>query len=172
MDISIKKLQTSEWQKYKDLRLEALADSPTAFGSSAEEEAKRPDEYWRGRIDNGNHKPLNLIIFAEFNGELIGMVGAFAENKVKIQHIADVWGMYVKSKFRGQGVGKFLLESLLNELRASQEIKKIKIAATSTNQAAVGLYEKLGFQVVGELKKELLVDGEYYDELLLEMYLD
>ena len=36
---------------------------------------------------------------------------------------------------------------------------------------AVALYKQLGFELTGTLKKELQVDGRFYDELILEKLL-
>jgi RimJ/RimL family protein N-acetyltransferase len=38
-------------------------------------------------------------------------------------------------------------------------------------KAAVKLYEKCGFKTVGVLKKELYVNGKFYDELIMEKYI-
>jgi RimJ/RimL family protein N-acetyltransferase len=52
-----------------------------------------------------------------------------------------------------------------------QGIAKIKLAVNSEQQAAIKLYKKFGFEIVGKLEKELFVDGQYYDELMMERHL-
>lgn len=172
MNINVRKLQNHEWQKFKHIRLEALDDSPTAFGQSAEDESKKTDEQWESGVKFTNENPPSLALFAEIGEEIIGMVGSFTKDREKMKHIANVWGMYVNSEYRGQGIGRKLLESLIEELKNHSQIKKIRIGVVSSNTLAAELYKRLGFEVVGEFKKELFVDSKYYDELLLEMYLD
>lgn len=36
---------------------------------------------------------------------------------------------------------------------------------------AINLYKSLGFEIVGELKKEYLVDAKFYDVYEMEKYL-
>jgi len=41
------------WQALRDIRLEALRDAPTAFGSTYEREVLRGEAHWRDRIARG-----------------------------------------------------------------------------------------------------------------------
>jgi len=38
-------------------------------------------------------------------------------------------------------------------------------------KAAVRLYKKYGFKIVGKLRKYLLVNGKFYDELVMEKFI-
>lgn len=44
-------------------------------------------------------------------------------------------------------------------------VEQITLAVTSSNHAAVGLYQSVGFVQVGRIPRALRVDGLYYDEL-------
>ncbi len=48
--LKIRTFAAQEWEIYKDLRLRALADAPSAFGSTFAEEHKRPDSEWANRL--------------------------------------------------------------------------------------------------------------------------
>ena len=159
--IVIKKLEEDRWKEYRDLRLEALKREPTAFGSSYDEEKNITEEQWRKRT-------IGNAFFALSNDKLIGMIGYFCVNRTKLRHIANIFGFYVIHEYRGQGVGKKLIYSLLTEIKKSEDIVKIKLAVNPGQKAAVKLYQDCGFKIVGQLKKELYIEGRFYDELIME----
>ena len=53
MDVTIRRVRADEAMALKAVRLAALADAPTAFGSTYAGEAQRPDEFWRDRAARG-----------------------------------------------------------------------------------------------------------------------
>jgi ribosomal protein S18 acetylase RimI-like enzyme len=55
----------------------------------------------------------------------------------------------VKAGFRGQGVGRMLIEAYLHQLR-QLNILGVYLETTSHNEAACHLYEKVGFQLLDE----------------------
>jgi len=91
---------------------------------------------------------------------------AYLENKPGGIIIIDPRGIagspYVKSiavfpEFRGQGIGKKLL--LLAEELFRKNAKHIFICVSSFNLRARRLYEKCGYEAVGEFK-DYIIDGE------------
>ena len=80
----ITRLPVERWRKYRELRLRALKTDPQAFGQSWEEAVKHPEERWRERlIDAAQGK--SWLVFAERDGELIGMSGAFSGPRISRQ---------------------------------------------------------------------------------------
>jgi RimJ/RimL family protein N-acetyltransferase len=162
--IVIKKLEEDGWKEYRDLRLQALKREPTAFGSSYDEEKDITEEQWRKRT-------IGNALFALSKDKLIGMIGYFRVNRTKLRHIANIFGFYVSREYRGQGVGKKLIDSVLIQIKKSEDIVKIKLAVNPEQKAAVKLYQSFGFKVVGQLKNELYIKGKFYDELIMEKLL-
>ncbi len=80
-------------------------------------------------------------------------------------------GFYVKKEYRGLGVGNRLLETMLNRIREYEGVLKVSLAVNSNQQAAYTLYEKFGFGKVGELQKELKVGEDYFDQVLMDLFL-
>ena len=158
--IEIKKLQPENWQDYRQLRLEALKNDSLAFGSSYEEEITRSDDFWLNRI-------LNML-FAVENGKPVGMVSYAFETRAKNKHVAGIYAMYVDKKFRNQGIGKKLMKCVISLITENKDIRKIKISVTPEQIYAVKTYENCGFKSVGLFKNEMCVDGQYYDEMLME----
>ncbi len=167
--IKITSIPVKDWQKYRDLRLESLKDSPTAFAGSHEDESPAPDKKWKEKLQNALTEETDFILFAKSGNNLVGMASASRSQKVKVRHTATIYGVYVNPQFRSQGLGTKLLKSLINKLKERPEIVKIKISVVTENSGALRLYQKLGFSTVGKHKKELFIDNRYYDESLMEM---
>jgi ribosomal protein S18 acetylase RimI-like enzyme len=161
--IKIERLSEDRGQDYRDLRLGALQSEPVAFGSSYEEERLLTEANWRDRIKNA--------LFAMEDNQPVGMVVVMRNNRIKQNHIAEIYGVYVKKEYRGKGIGKQLMEAALGEIYTQKDVTKIKIGVNPTQKAAEQLYWKMGFEKAGRLKNEMRIDGNYYDELVMEKYL-
>ena len=108
------------------------------------------------------------MFFAKDGDRIVGMIGAFWQDKQKTKHIGNIFGVYVNPKFRGKGVGKLLMKAILNKLDEMPQIEKIKLGVVTQQTPALKLYEKYGFKTIGKCVKELKVGNEYYDEYLME----
>ncbi len=61
--------------------------------------------------------------------------------------------------YRGQGLGQLLLYTLLDKA-AELKLERATLEVRASNQAALGLYQKFGFQVAGRRKKYYQSTGE------------
>ena len=170
-DVSILVLPPERRREAKQLRLVALQNSPESFASSYEDEVLFSDDVWKNRVAAAFERDHAIAIYAETDGVLVGMAGAGWSPKTKLRHVAEVYAVYVKPSHRGKGIGKALMRRLLDDLKALPQIEKVKLSVTDSNQAAVSLYLRLGFEIVGRAERELQVDGRYYDLQNMEMWL-
>jgi phosphinothricin acetyltransferase len=83
--------------------------------------------------------------------------------------VAD-FSVYVDRAWRGQGVGRVLLERLL-ELGREQGFHKLVLSAFPTNVEGMALYSKLGFRTVGIYREQGQVDGRWVDTIVMERLL-
>lgn len=161
-DILIRTLEPSDVRAYRDLRLEALATTPEAFGSSYEEEAPIPLETVRARIPTSGPN----AIFGAFVGDrLVGMAGFAVYERAKAAHKGVMWGVYVQAEQRGRGLGKRLVREVIRH--ASRHVLMLEAAVGTTNESARRAYHALGFKPYGIERKALRVGGIFYDEELL-----
>lgn len=86
--------------------------------------------------------------FLAFSGERVaGYIGSHnVLGEVYITNIA------VFSEFRRNGIGKVLVEFLVNEMK-KENAEFVTLEVRKSNQNAISLYEKCGFEKVGERKK-------------------
>lgn len=162
--VTIRRLTPADVDAYRELRLLALRTSPTAFGSSYEEEAALRRTAFSSRLDG----QAELQLFGAFAGEaLVGMVGLGRLTARKEHHRAEVRSMFVRPEARGAGVGRQLLVHALRIADGMAGLRQVTLTVTAGNDSARRLYEAHGFALYGRLPEALLVDGTYYDDVLM-----
>lgn len=163
--IKVIKLPVERWEEYRNLRLRALKEDPQAFGASYEDNLNNPPSEWQRRLINAIEGKTNWLFFAEENGKLTGMIGAYIEKDVT--DVATVIAVFVPKEERGKGVGSVLMETLLAELKKNPVLKKARLMVNKNQTEAVGLYKKFGFEEVGK-ENFKMGNGELATEIVME----
>lgn len=158
----IRRLLPTDAQIFQNFRLAALKDTPSAFGSSYEEEKDFPAVIIEGRLAI---KPDRGPFGAFENENLIGLVALGRENMQKLSHKALIWGMYVAPDYRGKGIARALLDTALTLARSIPEITQVNLAVNAKNTAAIHLYASAGFKEFGCEPNAMCVDGEFHNEI-------
>ncbi len=104
----------------------------------------------------------SLMLVAEENDDLIGFLTAERGFANKIKHSAYVVIGLLKS-YRGKKTGTKLFEEL-TDWTLKNGITRLELTVMTHNEAAIGLYKKMGFKIEGLKEKSLIVDGKYVDE--------
>lgn len=118
-------------------------------------------------IENLLSSEGTLFIVAEVRNNVVGYLD-FRNGALKRTKHAGILSIYILKKYRELGIGKLLLQSLINWAKKNQLIEKITLAVFSTNERAIGLYKKLGFAEEGRCPKDMkLKDGSYIDSVLM-----
>lgn len=157
----IRIINTSDADVYQKLRLEALCKNPEAFGSTYEREAAFSTEEVCRRIAPA---PGKFTLGAFVENRLAGVVTFVREEGPKTMHKGNIYGMYVSEEYRGMGLGRQLLEKLINEVRQLGEIEQIILTVVQDNERAKALYIDAGFTVFGTEKNALKINDVYYNE--------
>lgn len=158
-EVGIRRLLPADAALYREIRLEALELVPEAFGSTFARESARPLTWFATRLDDA-------AVFGAFAaGDLAGTAGFFARQGDKEAHKGALWGMYVRPGARGTGLGRRLVEAVVEHARRRVEL--LQLTVVSGNEPARRLYAKLGFVEYGIEKNALKQDGRYWDEILM-----
>ena len=161
--IAIRFLTGEDAAEYWRLRLEMLEREPQAFSASAEEHRWLGIDVVRERI-----APLEeeqFIVGAFERARLAGAVGFYRDKGLKTRHKGHVWGVYVEPQQRGAGLGRKMLETLLQHAAAISGLAQVLLSVAATQTPALRLYESLGFQRWGCEPKALRIGDQYIDEL-------
>lgn len=159
--IQVRRLTPADAESYRDIRLDALQRNPEAFGSTFEVESARPLSWFANRLGGS-------IVFGAFDGaELVGTAGLSIGEGKKEVHKGSLWGMYVRPDSRKAGIGRRLVETIIELAR--QQIEVLQLAVVIDNEQARRLYASLGFSEYGIEKHALKQDGRYYDEVLMAL---
>ena len=132
---------------------------PEEVRTSVEEEA----EFIRKNREN----PWALHLLAFADGVLAGSC-SFAGNseRIRMRHRCTV-GISLYRAFWGMGIGTVLLGEIL-DAAGTVGYEQAELEVVSTNEAAVGLYKKFGFQVTGTIPRAFRYrDGSYADFLFM-----
>ena len=143
--IIIERIKPQTALVFKDVRLRALLDSPTAFSSTYVKEVQFPDEEWMKRSVRWSSD--GSAIFLAMDGDAgCGMICAFEEEGRQRAQLISMW---VDPGFRRAGVGKLLIEAVVDWVH-SRGVRELKLMVTSVNEGAIAFYRRLGFQMTGK----------------------
>ena len=83
-------------------------------------------------------------------------------------HIAYLGGLAIDPNFSGKGYGETMLQQIII-LAKQMGFLRIELSADVNNLRAIRLYEKLGFQKEGLLRKytHLIKESRYVDEVMM-----
>jgi ribosomal protein S18 acetylase RimI-like enzyme len=147
-------------------RLDAVAwTSASGFPSVRE---RSGDPFYTFFTDDN---PPEMHLVAELGGRLVGYlrlkpVTRLAENA----HVLGVMGLAVAPQARRRGVGAALLTAAEQHARA-RGARKLSLRVLGTNEGALRLYGRLGFEREGVLRDEFFIDGRYTDDVLMAKHL-
>jgi ribosomal protein S18 acetylase RimI-like enzyme len=168
MEVHIRPLEERDFEQFMKLQQEALRLAPEAFGSDYESYQALSLLDKEQQFEALLHYPYNYLLGAFADGELVGMVGFSCEHtKPKLRHKGRIWGMYVTPKYRGLGLGERLLRHLLTAAKEDTRCEQVHLSVATTNQAAYGLYLKMGFLRYGTEYRALKIEDTYVDEHLM-----
>lgn len=165
-NITIRQAVPEDAVRLRELRIEALADTPQAFGSDVESARAETVESWIERLRGYEADNQGMISIAEASEHLVGMCGLFRGNRPKTRHAGVIWGVYVTPDWRGLHIADALINDCLAWGR-DHDLLFAKLAVITNNTPAIRCYARCGFTVYGIDPKVIYYDGVYYDELLM-----
>ena len=109
------------------------------------------------------------LVVAEVDGRAVGMAGLVVPAMARQRHTAGV-GIMVHADYQGRGIGRALMESLLDIADNWLMLKRVELSVFTDNERAVRLYKSLGFVVEGTKKYAAVKNGVHADEYLMARY--
>ena len=136
--LAVRRLEPAEWETLRDLRLQALADSPAAFASTLERELGFDEATWRSRFET------SVQLVALDDGVPVGMVSVFRAPEGE-PHLVAMW---VAPAARRRGAGALLVRAAASEA-AALGAGGLRLYVADHNLGAEALYRREGFEPTG-----------------------
>jgi GNAT superfamily N-acetyltransferase len=150
MNPELRRIRSDEGLQLRSLRLRALADAPMAFGSTLAREESFPEHVWHERAAGGASGADRVTFIAERAGEWLGLASGIVNAPIDPNDPGPfLVGMFVDPAERGHGLGAALVDAVVTWARA-HGAARLYLWVTATNDPAVALYSKCGFQRTGE----------------------
>jgi GNAT superfamily N-acetyltransferase len=139
--VSVRHAGAGDGRLLRAIRLESLADTPDAYGTTYEESVTWSRARWRTVAAKWNY------YLAECDGAVVGM----ASGGYNDSHPGTHWlfGMYVTPSARGTGVAAQLVDAI-SEWARGDGARSLYLHVTESVARARAFYEKMGFQLNGE----------------------
>lgn len=137
----VERLGPADWNEFRDIRLRALADAPSAFSVLLVDVQDAPEEHWRSRLSTGSP-----VLVVRSGGRPVAMGGGFVPEETGPM---SVWGMWTAPEARGEGHARAILTTLLDHAQ-ERGITTVELHVTEGNETARRFYEDLGFETTGE----------------------
>jgi phosphinothricin acetyltransferase len=152
----IRELEARDWPAVRSIFEEGIATGQATF------ETEAPSwEDW----DGAHLTQVRLV--AEQDGEVVGWAALSPYSSRPVYAGVAEESVYVAAPARGRGVGRALLEALVERSEAAG-IWTLEAGIFPENRASVTLHLGCGFRVVGLRERIGQLDGQWRDVLLLE----
>ena len=110
------------------------------------------------------------MIIGLINNEIVSVAQISSPSRKRIAHNSEI-AISVKKKYWSIGVGSAVIRELIKFAKDSGVTKNIILGVNATNEKAIKLYEKFGFKKVGIHKNYFNINGKYYDEIIMDLYI-
>lgn len=112
-----------------------------------------------------------IFILAILNNEIIGILNINSSPKKRLEHVGE-FGISVLKAHWHKGVGGLLMKSMIEWAKKSGIIRKLNLKVMTTNDTAIKLYKKFGFEVEGLIKRDFYIKNKFQDSLIMGLIID
>ena len=155
-EIVIHQMTTADWPRVKQIYLEGIATGHATLETSAP-----PFEQW-----DQAHLPFARLI-ARQGDAIVGWAAlSSVSQRCVYGGVAEV-SVYVSSSSRGSGVGRKLLDGLINESEQNG-IWTLQAGIFPENVGSLVVHQRCGFREVGRRERIGKMNGVWRDTILLE----
>lgn len=130
-------LGEADWQVLRDVRLEALRESPDSFVASYEEWRQYGEESWKEQVRRARW------IVADRDGSVVGVVALGLDHEDP--EAAEIFGLWVAAQTRGRRVAWGLVQEVAEQAFAEGR-SRLYFWVGSDNAPAVAFASSFGFR--------------------------
>ena len=121
-------------------------------------------------IESTNNSKTSVFLVGLIDNKIVSIGSIFSPKRERVAHQGNL-GISVLKRFWGIGIGTRLMEAMIDFAKDSQQLEILHLAVKADNCNAIAMYKKLGFQQIGLYPKFYKINGLYYDDILMNLYL-
>ncbi|MBE3559924.1 MAG: GNAT family N-acetyltransferase [Ktedonobacteraceae bacterium] len=123
-----------------------IIDELDSFSTSPTRNIHRDIEKYFGSVDPSTHE-RTLVFLAETEGRTAAKAELMLPSSEAVSRTGYIKRVVVHPDFRGRGLAKQLIQHIIRYAREVQQLEAVDLHVWEGNQAAIRLYESLGFQL-------------------------
>lgn len=124
------------------------------------DEEKRYVEEWLDKMSKGD-----MVLILGFEGDRVVVNTSVTRMSRRSKHVGLV-AISVHKDYREEGIGSEVL-NLLEEYGRKMSLRMFELTVFANNDRAQHVYQKHGFQKVGQIPEKLLYRDQYIDEIVM-----
>jgi predicted GNAT family acetyltransferase len=137
-------IHPEQWRELREIRLAALRDAPSAFGSTFAREIGFDERVWRERARRST-------FFGVDDGVPVAMASGIFDDEDCAPDQRLLVGMWVSPGYRGRGLAAALIGAVADWARADGA-GALLLDVALANPAAVRIYARAGFVPTGRIQ--------------------
>lgn len=149
MVVVVRRIRPGDGPALRAIRLQALRDTPSAFGSTFEREVTRTKADWADRAARAADGPDRATFLAHAGEETVGVAGGYRERPGS--GVVELVSMWVAPHARRGGVAAALVQTVI-DWAAATAASRVDLWVTRGNEPALGLYKELGFRETDDVQ--------------------
>ena len=162
--IHIRKAQLSDLTSILEIYNDAIINTTATFDTEVKDIENRKSWF----ADRDENFP---IIVAEKNSLVVGYAALNKWSERKAYNITAEISMYVHPDFRGQGIGKRLIQTIVAIAKEATNLNSLIARITEGNEQSIYLHKQQNFEVIGVMKQAGNKFNKLHDVTLMQKML-
>lgn len=122
-------------------------------------------------IEGVSSKSNSIMAVALIDNEIVSISNISGGERNRLRHVGDL-GISVRKAYWELGIGNAAMEFLIDWAKDSKVIRKINLKVRTDNHNAIKLYKKYGFTEEGVLTRDMCIDGNFFDCMIMGLKID
>ena len=107
-----------------------------------------------------------LVVEDTERNKMVALGSLFIDQSPRKRHVASI-ALLVHPEYQRKGLGEKLLTAILDIADQWLMLKRVELTVIEGNEAAIALYQKLGFEIEGVIKAAVISEGQYKNEIIM-----
>ncbi len=163
MEFKIRPVRSSDAQDLQEIRtMRGVVENCLAYPSQRVAQSEENI----AKLGDDSHYFVAVVTLPDGSEKVVANAGLHVETNPRLRHTAEV-GILVHTDYQGMGIGKALMNSLLDMADNWLMLVRVDLEVYTDNERAIHLYESLGFVKEGILRKAAIRNGQYVDAFIM-----